>query len=67
MRGAFGLVGGEAGLTGFEDVVGADQFDQAHALEAAQMADRSDDEGECDANLSEVLVKFRQGATCRKI
>ena len=45
MRGPFGLVGGEAGLTGFEDVVGADQFDQAHAFEVALMADRNDDKG----------------------
>ena len=48
-------------------MVGADQFDEAHAFEAAQMADRSDDEGECDANLSKVLLKFGQGATCGKI
>lgn len=54
-------------MTGFEDVVGADQFDQAHALEVAEMADRNDDEGKCDANLSKVLLKFGHGATRGKI
>ena len=67
MLGPFGLVGGETGLTGFEDVIGADQFDQPHALEVAPMADRNHDEGECDADLSEVLLKFGQGATRGKI
>lgn len=67
MRGPLGLVGGETGSTRFEDVVGADQFDQAHAFEVAPMSDRHNDEGECDANLSEVLLKFGQGATRGKI
>ena len=63
LRGPFGPVSGETGVTRFEDVVGADQFDQAQAFEVAPMSHRNNDEGECDINLSEVLLKFGQSAT----
>ena len=67
MSGPFGLISGETGVARFEDVVGADQFDQAHAFEVAPMSDRHNDEGERDADVSEVLLKFGQGATRGKI